>query len=66
MTEVPFLLPAHRTRTCGCRDRSAAHVALGSGGLPTPFDVVLSPAPMAHGSASPPAIPDGRISRVRF
>src|SRR5512143_2861338 len=28
--------------TCGCRDRSAAHVALGSGGLPTAFDVVLS------------------------
>jgi hypothetical protein len=58
--------PPSSNRTCGCRDRSAAHDALGSGGLPTPFDVVLSPTPVAHDSASPPAIPDGRISRVRF
>ncbi len=55
-----------RSRACPSRDRSAAHDALGSGGHSAPFNVVLSPAPMAHDSASPPAIPDGRISRVRF
>ena len=38
MSSVP--LPPNRTS--GCRDRSAAHVALGSGGLPTAFAVVLS------------------------
>jgi hypothetical protein len=40
--------------------------ALGSGGLSDGFPTGLSPAPMAHGSIGPPAIPDGRISRVRF
>ena len=34
--------PASSNPACGCRDRSAAHVALGSGGLPTAFAAVLS------------------------
>jgi hypothetical protein len=46
--------------------RSAARAALGFGGLSTGFPVGLSPTPIAHVSASPPLIPDSRISRVRL
>ena len=39
---------------------------LGSGGRSGGFPTGLSPAPLVHVSIGPPAIPDGRISRVRF
>ena len=46
--------------------RLVARAALGSGGFSMDFPLVLSPAPIAHVSTSPPSIPDSRISRVRF
>jgi hypothetical protein len=58
--------PPSSNRTGRCRDRSVTHDTLGSGGLPTVFTVDLSQAPLAHVSTGPPAIPDGRFSRVRF
>ena len=39
---------------------------LGFGGCSGSFPPGLSPTPMTHVSIGPPAIPDGRISRVRF
>ena len=46
--------------------RNTARAALEFGGLSTGFPMGLSPTPIAHVSASPPLIPDGRISRVRL
>lgn len=46
--------------------RNTARAALEFGGSSTDFPVGLSPTPIAHVSASPPLIPDGRISRVRL
>src|SRR5712691_4455023 len=53
---------------CGCRDRNAAHATVG-GEFPICTLSVVQRVPrstMVHDSASPPAIPDGRLSRVRF
>jgi hypothetical protein len=51
---------------CQCRDRNAARAASGFGGLSIGFPMALSPSPLTHVSASPSAIPDGRISHIRF
>ncbi len=50
------------------RDRNAAHAALG-GEFPTRTLSIVRRVPsstITHVSASPPTIPDSRISRVRF
>ncbi len=46
--------------------RNTARAALGFGGFSMGFPMVLSPTPITHVSASPPLIPDSRISRVRL
>src|SRR5881628_3509917 len=53
---------------CGCRDRNAARATVG-GELPICILSVMQRGPsstVVHGYASPPTIPDGRLSRVRF
>ncbi len=53
---------------CGCRDRNAARATVG-GEFPICTLSVVQRVPsstMVHVSASPPTIPDGRLSRVRF
>ena len=57
-----------RTARASCRDRNAAR-ATGGREFPICTLSVVQRVPsstMVHGSASPPAIPDGRLSRVRF
>ena len=46
------------------RDRTQARAPVGSGGLSMPFDMGLSPAPLATFPGAPVFIPDGRISRL--
>ena len=46
--------------------RLAARAPLGSCGFSMGFPMVLNQAPIDHVSASPPAIPDSRFSRIRF
>jgi len=63
-----FPAPATSNAACGCRDRNAARATVG-GEFPTCTLSVVQRVPsstMVHGSASPPTIPDGRLSRVRF
>jgi len=53
---------------CRCRDRNATRAELG-GGFPSPlfrYARWVHSSTIPHVSASPPTIPDGRISRVRF
>jgi len=57
------ILPLFKTKRSG---RLAARATLGSCGFSMGFPIVLNQAPMDHVSASPPAIPDSRISRIRF
>jgi hypothetical protein len=53
---------------CGCRDRNVARATVG-GEFPVCTLSVVQRVPsstMVHVSTSPPTIPDGRLSRVRF
>jgi hypothetical protein len=53
---------------CGCRDRNVARATVG-GEFPVCTLSVVQRVPssaVVHVSTSPPAIPDGRLSRVRF
>src|SRR5262249_11287436 len=57
-----------RTARASCRDRNVARATVG-GEFPICTLSVVQRVPsstLVHGSASPPAIPDGRLSRVRF
>jgi hypothetical protein len=66
---VVALPPSARSNgSCSCRDRNAARTTVG-GEFPTCALSVAQRVPsstMVHVSASPPTIPDGRLSRVRF
>jgi hypothetical protein len=67
-TMATFPAPATSNAACGCRDRNAARATVGEE-FPICTLSVMQRVPnstVVHGSASPPAIPDGRLSRVRF